>query len=161
MDVETRWNSTLDMIESILESMEAIAQVLIGDRQHRNLALFPEEITVLEEMRDILRPWKELIIRFSTEKDVTISMIVSAIHSLVNKGLQARELDTQMGAEMKAAMKTDLGKRYQDANIKSFLHLPSLLDPKFKSLAFFREEEREAACNNLELKAMQSEDKSA
>ena len=32
MDVETRWNSTYDMIVSILESKEAIAQVLIGDK---------------------------------------------------------------------------------------------------------------------------------
>ena len=88
-------------------------------------------------------------------------MIVPAVHSLVNKGLQAKELDTQMGVEMKAAMKNDLGKRYQDANVKSFFHVSSPLNPRFKSLAFLSEVEREAAHNNLELKAMQSEDKRA
>ena len=61
------------MIESVLASKEAISQVLIGDRLHRNPILSPEQLTNLEEARDILKPWKDLTIELSKESDVTVS----------------------------------------------------------------------------------------
>ena len=62
MDVETRWNSTYDMVVSVLANKEANAQVLINDKVYRNHILSSEEITTLEEMKDIPKPWKELTV---------------------------------------------------------------------------------------------------
>ena len=158
MDVETRWNSTYDMIESVLASKEAISQVLIGDRMYRHLILTAEEITLLEEMKDILKPWKELTVRLSSEKEVTISLIAPILHRLLTKELQPKEMDSDLGIQMKAAMREDLSKRYKDANVKAFLHLASLLDPRFKSLPFSSSEEREAAQTDLQARALQLEE---
>ena len=161
MDVETRWNSTFDMVESVLASKEAIAQVLIGDKVHRNLTLSAEEVTVLEELRDILKPWKELTIEVSSEKDITVSLIAPIIHSLLNKELQEKPSDTDLAIQMKGAMKADLSKRYQEVPVKSFLHVASLLDPRFKKLSFLSPGHREAAHNNLEIKAVHFEEERA
>ena len=149
MDVETRWNLTFDMVESVLASKEAITQVLIGDKVHRNLILSPEELTILEEARDILKPWKDLTVAISKESDVTIPLIAPTLHNLLNKILEEKPLDTLIGIQMKSAMKEDLKKRYQDVPIKSFLHVASLLDPKFKTLSFLSSGHKEATYNNL------------
>ena len=154
MDVETRWNSTYDMIESVLASKEAISQVLIGDRMYRHLILTAEEITFLEEMKDILKPWKELTVRLSSEKEATISLITPILHRLLTKELQPKEMDSDLGIQVKVAMREDLGKRYKDVDVKGFLHLASLLDPRFKSLPFLSSEEREAAQTNLLAKVL-------
>ena len=47
------------MIVSVLANKEAIVQVLINDKVYRNHILSLEEITTLEEVKDILKPWKE------------------------------------------------------------------------------------------------------
>ena len=84
MDVEIRWNSTYDMIESLLSTKEAISQVLIGDKMYRHFILTAAEISQLEEMKDILKPWKELTVRMCNEKEVTISLVAPTVHNLLN-----------------------------------------------------------------------------
>lgn len=161
MDVETRWNSTYDMIESILASKEAVSQVLIGDKTYRSLSLSPDDFTVLEEVKDILQPWKELTDRVGKESDVTISLIAPSLHKLLTKELQAKELDSELGAQIKSAMKTDLSKRYQENEVKLFLNVATLLDPRFKLLPFLSDEEKQSAHTSLEGKATQIEEKRA
>ena len=145
------WNSTYDMTESVLASKGAISQVLIGDGLYRHLILSAAEITLLEEMKDILRPWKELTIRMSSETDVTISLIAPTIHRLLNKELHINDMDSEMDIQMKSAMKEDLQCRYLSAHVKAFLHMASILDPRFKNLGFLSSEE--VAYANLESRA--------
>ena len=157
MDVETRWNSTYDMIVSILESKEAIAQVLIGDKVYRNYILSADEEILLEEVRDILKPWKELTVRLSTENNVTISLIAPILHKL-HQVLQLKDYDSELAVQMKDAIKEDLKKRYQDKNAKCIINTASLLDPRFKLLSFLSPDKKEAAHKNLEAKVLQIED---
>ena len=141
------------MIESVLASKEAISQVLIGDRLYRHLILSAAEITLLEEMKEILRPWKELAITMSSATDVTKSLISPTIHRLLNKELHMNDMDSGMGIQMKSAMKEDLQCRYLSADVKAFLHMASILDQRFKNLGFLSSEEKEVAYANLESRA--------
>ena len=137
MDVETRWNSTCDMIESVLASKEAISQVLIGGRLYRHLILSAAEITLLEDMKDI----------------------APTIQRLLNKELHINDMDSEMDIQMKSAMKEDLQCRYLSADVKAFLHMASILDPRLKDLGFLSSEAREVAYANLESRALQTEEK--
>ena len=158
MDVETRWNSTYDMIDSVLACKEAIAQVLISDKAYRHYILSEAEESLLEEVKDVLKPWKELTIRMSKEDDVTISLIAPTLHQLLNQALQRKDFDSELITQMKATMREDLNKRYQDNNVKLILHTTSLLDPRFKLLPFLSPQDIEAAQKYLEAKALSFED---
>ena len=46
-------------------------------------------------------------------------------------------------------MSKDLKTRYQDQDVRLFLHVASLLDPRFKLLTFVTDEEKTAACAEL------------
>ena len=100
------------------------------------------EITVLEEISEILKPWKELTTALSSETAVTVSLIAPSLHNLLCKALMIKEEDSEFAQQMKQVMKTDLSKRYQESNIKLFLHVASVLDPRFKKLFFLSEQER-------------------
>ena len=60
---------------------------------------------------------------------------------------------------MKDAMKKDQSTKYQNVPVKSFLHVTSLLDPRFKTLSFLSSGHQEAAHNNLQFKAVEYEEK--
>ena len=72
----------------------------------------------------------------SSEKDVTVSLIAPSVHNLLHEALEVKPLDSDLGIQMKDAMKADLGSRYQDTVVKNFLHIASLLDPRFRILHF-------------------------
>ena len=62
MDAETKWNSTYDMIVSILENDEALAAILKTDTKYRQLTLTPEELPISEEVKEVLQPCKDLTV---------------------------------------------------------------------------------------------------
>ena len=110
MDVETRWNSTYDMIVSILDNEEAITAVLKADKKYRHLTLTPEDLTILEEAKEVLKPCKDLTVTLSSEKDVTVSLIVPSLIWLKNMYLMETESDMELIKQMKEAMRKDLDK---------------------------------------------------
>ncbi|XP_039510910.1 E3 SUMO-protein ligase ZBED1-like [Pimephales promelas] len=97
IDVVTRWNSALDMLDRFLEQQPAISAALLS----------PE---LLDEMR-------------STAGDSTVIK------------------------ELKSAIHDNLRFRY--ANLKEKLYVASALDPRFKTLPFISDEEREDTFTTL------------
>ena len=61
------------------------------------------------------------------------------------KALNHKEKDSDFVVQMKKAMKNDLSKRYNEPDVKLFLHVASVLDPRFKMAIFLSEEEKLAA----------------
>ena len=58
--------------------------------------------------------------------------------------LQVKDLESVLGIQMKVAMKADLSKMCHDVTVKAFLHMASMLDPRFKSFSFLSKEDKEA-----------------
>ena len=100
------------------------------------------ELTMLEEMSEILKPWKELTTALSSETAVTVSLIAPSLHNLLCKALHIRQEDSEFAQQMKEAMKNDLPKRYKDSNIRLFLQVAAVVHPRFKKLSFLSEEEK-------------------
>ena len=69
-EVETRWNSTLDMIERVLEQQSAVCATLIDQKR---LDLMPQdsEFKILEGISKVIKPFRCITSQTSGEEYVT------------------------------------------------------------------------------------------
>ena len=142
-DVDTRWNSTYDMIQSVLEQQLPISAVLMeGPSKLKDLSLESKHVTLLESLVDILLPLKEVTVQLSGSSYCTISIIAPTMHQLINKNYQDNAADTKFVSELKKAISKDLKSRYQQEDVKQFLLISSVCDPRFRGLSFVSPDER-------------------
>ncbi|XP_065918736.1 E3 SUMO-protein ligase ZBED1-like [Dysidea avara] len=153
-DVETRWNSTLDMIERVLEQQSAICATLIDQKR---LDLMPQdsEFKILEGVATIIKPFRRITSQVSGEEYVTVSAVKPLLHYLINTLKDQSSSDTstktttlgntRAGASncvanvTKSARKAildNLSTRYQGSLVNMLLCSASFMDPRFKSLPF-------------------------
>jgi hypothetical protein len=109
-DVSTRWGSTYEMLDRIIEQQQAICAVLAEDRKTWNSMPSDEEISVLETVKDVLENVFYLTDALAGEKEVTASSICCILAHL-RKKLSANEGDCRVAIGMKERMLTDLNKR--------------------------------------------------
>nr|XP_055054000.1 E3 SUMO-protein ligase ZBED1-like [Misgurnus anguillicaudatus] len=153
-DVVTRWNSAHDMLERFLEQQPAICAALLSSevrKTEKDLCTLTEsDVTTAEEVVNALKPMKEATQYMSKEKTPTLSVVAPLQDTLIN-GLKPIEGESAVIKEMKAVMAGDLQKRYID--FKATLHACSAMDPRFKSLPFLTENERQEVYDGLIVEA--------
>ena len=152
-DVETRWNSTYDMVERVMEQQEPICATLI---EQKRLDLLPKdtEFHLLEEVLKVLKPFKDITVQVSGENYVTISSILPLLDFVSQNTLKVTETDSLAIQKMKQEMTKNLESRYKDPVIQALLKLSSFVDPRFKSLPFLDEEEAEYVHDDALLEMM-------
>ncbi|XP_067648865.1 E3 SUMO-protein ligase ZBED1-like [Haliotis asinina] len=121
MDLVTRWNSTYDMLGDV-----------------RNV----------EQLVEILRPLKGVTEVLCEEKTPTISIVAPMLH-LIRSQMIPLEGDSGLMKDVKEAILTDLGKRYNSPKVKQILHRSSAADPRFKTLPFLNDEEKSSVFADL------------
>ena len=129
--VTTRWGSTYDMVQRILEQQQAISAVLLEDRKSWCLMLNDRDVTVLEEFVKVVKPLSVLTDALSGEKEVTCSAIRPLLHHVVEICKEEDE-DMPLSVEMKSVISTNLSSRYESAVISLIVDKCSFLDPRFK-----------------------------
>ena len=132
-DVSTRWNSTYDMIERVLEQQLAVSAVLLQRRNLVHLEISPNEWRILEDIVQLLRPFKIATLHLSGEKYPTISALGPLLGE-IKKKVAADVSDSVVIREFKRALRDDINSRYQHPDIQMLLNKASYLDPRFKSL---------------------------
>ncbi|KAI4791864.1 hypothetical protein KUCAC02_033757 [Chaenocephalus aceratus] len=149
-DVVTRWNSAHDMLDRFLEQQPAICAALLSSevrKTEKDLCTLTEsDVTTAEEVVSTMKPMKEATQYMSKEKTSTLSVIAPLQDTLIN-GLKPIEGESAVIKEMKAAMSGDLQKRYID--LRATLHACSAMDPRFKSLPFLTENQRQEVYDGL------------
>ena len=142
-EVDTRWNSTYDMIERVMEQQVPVCAALI---EMKRMDLLPKdtECRLLEEMLQVLKPFKDVTVQVSAEKYVTASAIRPLIHHLTQNALRVQDADSSVIKAMKREMAKNLESRYQEPIVKEMLDFACFVDPRFKSMPFLDTNEREA-----------------
>ncbi|XP_073341911.1 E3 SUMO-protein ligase ZBED1-like [Pagrus major] len=132
----TRWNSTFHMLKQILESKDAVTSSLAvinapGD------PLSQEEWEVLQEACTVLEPFEQVTVEISADSYVIASKIL-----ILCKGLQRVTAEHQTRVitgkvtELVAALCASMDRNFHRIEYDSILSETSMLDPRFKKLAF-------------------------
>lgn len=115
MDVTTRWNSSLEMLDRFLEQQPAISAVLMSPdvrRRESDLCTLAEtDITTAEDVVRCLGPMKTASLAISEEESPTMSMVAPLQVQLLNQMACTAE-DTAIIKELKTAIHQNLSSRY-------------------------------------------------
>lgn len=132
----TRWNSTLKMIERLIEIqdvLEATVAIL-----HKPVELFTfEEWQVLKELCNILRPFNEITIEMSAEKFTTVSKLIVLIRGLQSfLSKKKSENNIIIISTLLERFINNVTKRFHRLEYNEILAISTFLDPRFKSKGF-------------------------
>lgn len=151
-DVQTRWNSTLDMLSRLYEQHQTLCAVaadtgVLGKRAKElgsKLYTFKEQNDV-KDLIDLLQPFKIATQTLSSDKYPTQGLILPVLKKL-SLALEIRPDDSVMIKAMKADMTMQLESRTTD---KDYALVASLLTPSTKQMLFISDEDRLIAHNLL------------
>ncbi|XP_034023456.1 zinc finger BED domain-containing protein 1-like [Thalassophryne amazonica] len=136
-DVTTRWNSSYDMLKRYLEQQAAVYSALTEKDVKKNandlITHSDQDVTVLEDVVEVLKPMKTITTLLSSEQQPTVSMILPLKHSILTT-MKHTGTDSQIVKDVKSAIATNIEGRYSDLSLQQFLNESTALDPRFKSL---------------------------
>ena len=129
-DVITRWNSSYFMFERLLEEYQAVNTALcMMDRSE--LCLSTQEVSSMREVVTLLKPFEEVTRELSSDSYVSFSKIIP-----IARGLQRLTMDCGSTHLLKHKLLTSMRRRYSSNESNYMLAASTLLDPRFKKLAF-------------------------
>ena len=145
-DEPTRWNSTLYMLQSVLEQKTALAAY---GAEHAIPHLAPNQWDLIQKIVAVLNPVEEITRSISTEV-ASVSLIIPFIRAF-RRTLEDHNNDRGIRT-MKSEMLDSLNRRYGGAESNKALVLATMLDPRFKDKFFSGVHERIKAKELLDKK---------
>ncbi|KAK0142602.1 hypothetical protein N1851_019465 [Merluccius polli] len=140
-EVETRWNSTYIMLERLYSEREAVSAAM---------ASLHTEVTIIEECLGVLGPFNEATVELSEEKRVSASKILPLL-KMVSLALaeQLGSKTTEMAKHLTKTIQLKLMESLSHYQKTSILTLPTVLDPRFKTLGFHTPSKADEAVKRL------------
>ncbi|XP_018395627.1 PREDICTED: zinc finger BED domain-containing protein 4-like, partial [Cyphomyrmex costatus] len=152
-DVITRWNSTYDMLNRILQIKDSVVST-IAVLQCDVPLLTSQEWNIIEKSVEILKIFNDFTIEMSAEKNITISKIIPLVN-IMNKKISDYYYDGPASIEitqMVKSLKDLLSHRFKYAEDNELLCQATILDPRFKNHGFSNETKFSSAYETLKLK---------
>ncbi|XP_024869617.1 zinc finger BED domain-containing protein 1-like, partial [Temnothorax curvispinosus] len=147
---ETRWNSKLEICESLLRNRQAISLVLTDSEittkaLAQKLEITSKEWSQMKEMVTILKPFQVATTIFCSKEIPTLSSVRPIINSIITKHMLILPSDSQNVRQFKITACSSLKSRFEfevdfvndvDEGPKpiSAAQISSFLDPRYKSL---------------------------
>nr|XP_017024329.1 zinc finger BED domain-containing protein 4-like isoform X1 [Drosophila kikkawai] len=135
-NVDTRWNSCLDMMESFSGLANKVALILL--QKSERVKGLPEmlnvsELTICRDLCSLLQPFKKATEQISGENYVTVSLVIPLISMLADKVI-ALKMETIEGMRAKEALIRISEKKFQPFKKNPILVKSTFLDPRFKKM---------------------------
>ncbi|XP_015437849.1 PREDICTED: zinc finger BED domain-containing protein 4-like [Dufourea novaeangliae] len=137
LEVETRWNSTYEMFERLLQQKHAVTAALSYFDVPFEL-LTASEWDIMAYCLPVLKPLFLLTKELSSETHVSISKVLVCINQL-NVFLNSSE------HELATKLREMMNKYFRDIELNSIYSMSNMLDPRFKTLGFMTIEGAENA----------------
>lgn len=130
------------MIERVCEQQLSISSLLLQRRDLVHLEISAHEWRILEDIIEILHPFKIATQHLSGEKYPTLSA-VGPLLAEIRRRVAIDANDSTTVKEFKKALRDDINSRYQHPHIKMLFNKTTFLDPRFKSLTHLSALQRE------------------
>ncbi|VVC32560.1 Ribonuclease H-like domain,Zinc finger C2H2-type,Zinc finger, BED-type [Cinara cedri] len=137
------WTSTYHYLERFIQRKDDIKTLCTS----LNIGFFPHELltdkdwSIIEDIVSTLEPLKVTVTTLSEEKIPLISLLKPLINQLTSHHLKVKPGDSQLAADLKNSFANELLWKYNDINVQTFLHISTLLDPRFKDFPMTEGEE--------------------
>ncbi|XP_065096779.1 E3 SUMO-protein ligase ZBED1-like [Paramisgurnus dabryanus] len=157
-DCVTRWNTTYDMIGRASKQQAAVAAAIF-EKKMSHLELSTSEWSLVEQIKDTLKPFKIATQALSTDAYPTASAILPLQHVMLSQ-LTAPDATQRAIKEMKVRMVDILKPRYSENNTEwMLLNKAALLDPRFSRLVHLSPGQKHLVIESLsqELKETESD----
>ena len=148
-EVDTRWNSTYQMLQRIYDLREpvgaAVASLLTDIPP-----LTAGEYMIVGECLSILSPFNDATVELSEEKRVSASKVIPLL-KMLNHALaeEIQNKTTLMGQQLADSLSSHLRDELHQLQSMSIMTLPTLLDPRFKTLGFLSQTKATEAVKRL------------
>ena len=136
--VDTRWNSIVDMIDSILINQDPIVSMSFEPRSAslKENVLTQAEFAILRDLSALLQPLKVLTYIFSGSLYSTLPHLYPSIYNLINNDLNALEIETHQVQELKVELADSLNKRFKYMFNNDLFIAATFLSYKYKNFHF-------------------------
>lgn len=147
-DVATRWNSTYEMLNRLVEQRWPVTAVLsdpsITKKGDCTLDLTADQWKLAQETAEVLGPLITLTELLSQEANLSLSATVPMLFNLKKRHLSPEEDDSPAIKEMKKTLVSEIDNRWQLLSLdpNSIYLLSSALDQRFKHLKFLEKEKK-------------------
>ncbi|XP_058810124.1 E3 SUMO-protein ligase ZBED1-like [Phymastichus coffea] len=133
-DMDTRFTSTVDMIERYLLLENYMYNALKQVKNGRD-PLNRREVEVLSDVLNIMIPIRQIITDLSTEKHATCNLAIPMVNCMVHV-LEEYQPSTAIGKSFKDIVLMNVQKRLSYLESTPMLAAATILDPRFKKLHF-------------------------
>ena len=136
-DIVTRWNSTYDMLQRIVNVKNSLMSV-IAINYPEVPTLTNEDIGVITEICNLLKVFKDCTVEMSSEKQVTISKVILLYQALKKwcSTIRCQAGENSQVGFMAEELLEALEKRFKGIEENKIFAEATLLDPRFKSHGF-------------------------
>ncbi|XP_058830709.1 uncharacterized protein LOC131689532 [Topomyia yanbarensis] len=134
LDVKTRWNSIMAMIERFLLIAGYVSRVLLIIPTSPPMST-SDELSVLKEVCKTLKPLEKVTTEMSAEKYVTCNKIIPLVR-LLKISYGNMELESREAFSLKQRILHFISKYFKDIEKVRILATATLLDPRFKKIHF-------------------------
>ncbi|XP_048474095.1 E3 SUMO-protein ligase ZBED1-like [Rhincodon typus] len=155
IDTATRWSSTFDMCERLLELRWAVSMVLEEDRTgHMTVEnLSDHQWKLLQDLLPVLKTLKVASSFLSEEHNASVSSLVPCLHGVMTALMQHHGDPGCIVKAVSAKIRTEIAKRWRlpddDEMMESPAIVASFLDPRFKDLRFLSADMRDKVHNKV------------
>lgn len=118
------------MLSRLCEQQAAIGAALHSQRDLLHLEHTPVEWRLIEDLLDVLKPFKETTTYLSPQTYPTLSVLGPLMVKMKDK-IKINPSDSDGIKSVKRAIARDLAQRYQNPTVQLVLNKASFLDPLF------------------------------
>lgn len=148
-DVATRWNSVYLMLDRLLEQRGAVSAVLtdstVSKRSDRDLELTTSQWRMAEDIVNVLKPMIKLTELLSQDMNTSLSATVPMLMNIKKRHLVVHEDDSAVTKTLKTTLTEEIDRRWELKGrlLESSIYIKAaILDPRFKKLSFFTDDEQ-------------------